>query len=265
MVLQIYALLIAALVLAPIAVVVAVSLSSSQFLTFPPPGLSVQWYTAAYQNDTFMSALETSLLVGLCVSALSSTIGVMAALGIRASQRRFAKMLRTFFLAPLALPTIVLGIAILALYQTIGVRSSPVTMALGQALIGIPYVVRLTLSGLSGVDTTIERAATNLGASPWRRFWRVTFPLARGGIVAGAIFSFIVSLDDVNIALFLSDIHTTTLPVALFSYVEQNADPLGTAVASFMVLLAVAAMFLADRLVGIEWLFGLRSARARNV
>jgi putative spermidine/putrescine transport system permease protein len=87
---------------------------------------------------------------------------------------------------------------------------------------------------------------------------RVTFPLIRHGILAGALFSFIVSLDDVNIALFLSDVHTTPLPVQLFSYIEQNADPLGAAVASILVLLASLAILICDRIVGIEWLFGIK-------
>jgi putative spermidine/putrescine transport system permease protein len=90
----------------------------------------------------------------------------------------------------------------------------------------------------------------------------VTFPLIRHAVLAGLLFSFIVSLDDVNIALFLSDTHTTPLPVQLFSYIEQNADSLGAAAASLLVLLACAAVFICDRLVGIEWLFGAKQRSA---
>ena len=91
----------------------------------------------------------------------------------------------------------------------------------------------------------------------------MTFPLIRHGIIIGAIFAFIVSVDDVNIALFLSDVRTSPLSVTLFSYIEQNADPLGAAVSSLLVLIAVVLLAIADRMVGIGWLFGIRDGKGR--
>jgi putative spermidine/putrescine transport system permease protein len=160
------------------------------------------------------------------------------------------------------LPTVLIGLSLMQLYQSLGIRASVLTVTLGQLLIACPYVIRLVLASFNGIDPRLERAASILGANPIRVFWHVTFPLIRHGVLAGLLFSFIVSLDDVNIALFLSDVHTTPLPVQLFSYIEQNADSLGAAAASLLVLLACGAVFICDRLVGIEWLFGAKQRSA---
>jgi putative spermidine/putrescine transport system permease protein len=222
--LTIYVAIVSALVIAPIAVVLIVALNTSNFLSFPPAGLSFRWFaqvTSEPMNNAVSSALQT------------------------------------FFLSPLMLPTVVIGLALMQFYNTLEAPASLLTVTLGQLLIAVPYVIRLVLASFAGVDLKVERAAAILGANPAQVFWRVTFPLIRHAALAGALFSFIVSLDDVNIALFLSDVRTTPLPVQLFSYIEQNADSIGAAAASILVLLACVTVFICDRLVGIEWLFGI--------
>jgi len=255
-----YVALMTVVILLPIAVVLLTSLTSDAFIAFPPRGLSLKWYAAVLASSTWVDSLKLSLVIGTMVTVFALLCGVPAALALRAREGWVSVALQTFFMSPLMLPTIIIGLAVLQFYQSISARPSAVTVAAGQALIAMPYVIRLVLGSLSGLDPNLERAACILGANPWTTFRRVTFPLIRQGIVAGALFSFIVSLDDVNIALFLSDIHTTPLPVQLFSYIEQNADPLGAAVASLLVLLALALIVVCDRIVGIEWLFGIKQA-----
>ncbi len=248
------------LILLPIAIVVLTSLTNADYISFPPQGLSLKWYAEVLSDPSWMRSLRTSLAIAALVTGIALLGGVTAALGLRLARGAWAAGLQILFLSPLMLPTIIIGLAVLRFYQSVGMPASVLTVALGQAVVATPYVIRLVLASLTGADPNIERAARNLGASRWRTFWRVTFPLARHGIVAGALFAFIVSLDDVNIALFLSDVHTTPLPVALFSYIEQNADPLGAAVASLLVFLALILRVVCDRAVGIERLFGLKSA-----
>jgi putative spermidine/putrescine transport system permease protein len=246
-------------ILLPIVIVVLTSLTNADYISFPPHGLSLKWYAEVLSDPSWMRSLRTSLAIAALVTGIALLGGVTAALGLRLARGAWAAGLQILFLSPLMLPTIIIGLAVLRFYQSVGMPASVLTVALGQAVIATPYVIRLVLASLTGADPNLERAARNLGASRWRTFWRVTFPLARHGIVAGGLFAFIVSLDDVNIALFLSDIHTTPLPVALFSYIEQNADPLGAAVASLLVFLALILMVVCDRAVGIERLFGLKS------
>ncbi len=137
-------------------------------------------------------------------------------------------------------------------------KASLFTVTLGQLLIACPYVIRLVLASFNGIDPRLERAASILGANQFRVFWHVTFPLIRHAVLAGLLFSFIVSLDDVNIALFLSDTHTTPLPVQLFSYIEQNADFSRSSCRFIIGVIRLRAVFICDRLVGIEWLFGVK-------
>lgn len=255
--LTVYVTVISALVIAPIAVVLIVALNTTNFLSFPPAGFSTRWFAQVMSEPMWRDSLWLSLQIGAAVAILSTALGVATALGLRAVSNTWSSALQTFFLSPLMLPTVVIGLALMQFYQSAGIRASLVTVSLGQVLIAVPYVIRLTLASFAGVDVRVERAAAILGASPFRVFWQVTFPLIRHAALAGALFSFIVSLDDVNIALFLSDVRTTPLPVQLFSYIEQNADSVGAAAASVLVLLACLAVLICDRLVGIEWLFGI--------
>lgn len=250
----------AVLVILPIAVVIGASLSESAYLTFPPEGLTLKWYGETLGTSLWIDSFWLSLEIGLMVAVLTTSIGVPAAIALRNMRGPLANVLQMLFLSPLMLPTILIGLSLLQFYQKVGIATSAITVTLGHTIIACPYVIRLVLASFAGVDPNLERVASILGAGPIRRFLRVTFPLIRHGILAGALFSFIVSLDDVNIALFLSDVHTTPLPVQLFSYIEQNADPLGAAVASILVLMASVAILVCDRLVGIEWLFGIKQS-----
>lgn len=254
-----YNVLLGVLIVLPIVIVVLSSFTGANYTAFPPPSWGVKWYVAALGNADVVGALETSVAVAVLMTAISVVAGVGAALGLRRLRGSAGSAAQTFFLSPLMLPTVVMGIALLQTFQAMGLTGSVATIAVGQAVIGIPYVVRLTLASAAGVDEGLERAARSLGASSLQVFFRITLPLIRQGIIAGVLFSFITSLDDVNIALFLSGVHTTPLSVWIFSYIEQNSDPLASAVSAVLVVVAAAAILIADRLVGLDWLFGLRS------
>lgn len=253
-----YVAFIAFLTITPIVIVIVTSLNSVAFLSFPPAGMSLQWYGEVLTNPMWSGSLWLSVKIGAAVAVLSTVLGLIAALGLRALDNAASSALQTLFLSPLMLPTVLIGLALMQFYHSIDVQASVLTVTLGQMLIAVPYVIRLVLASFAGIDPRLERAASILGANSWRVFRNVTFPLIRHAVLAGMLFSFIVSLDDVNIALFLSDIHTTPLPVQLFSYIEQNADSLGAAVSTLLILLACIAVFICDRLVGIEWLFGAK-------
>ncbi len=253
-----YVFVMSLLIVAPIAVVVAGAFSGDGSLAFPPRSLSTQWFAQVFADPQWRTSLVLSLKIGASTAVLSTLIGTLAALGLRAMQGPLATALQTLFMSPLMLPTILIGLALLQVFQDMALGASVMTVTLGHTLIACPYVIRLVLASFSGMDSTLERAAASLGARPYRVFGHITLPLIRHGVLAGALFSFIVSLDDVNLALFLSDVRTTPLPVQLFSYIEQNADPLGAAVATVLVALAAGLMLICDRIVGIEWLFGIK-------
>ena len=141
-------------------------------------------------------------------------------------------------------------------YTMVGITRTPLALVCGHLVITVPYVIRLVSASLAGFDRSLELAAMNLGASPWQAFRRVTVPLVRPGIVAGATFAVIVSFDDVSVALFLAGPHSTTLPVRIFSYIEQTMDPLATAVCSVLIVIALAAVIVIERSVGLGRMFG---------
>ena len=255
-----YVALMVVLMVLPIAIVLLTSLTPDAFLSFPPHGFSTRWYRDVIGDDDWRSAIVTSLQVGTLVVVLAMLIGVPAAIGLRHAQGAMATSLQTFFLSPLMIPSLVIGLAILRFYTTLDLAASALSVALGQALIAIPYVVRFVLASLAGVDPALDRAARILGSGRWRTFHTVTLPLIRHGLIAAALFSFIVSVDDVNIALFLSDVHVSPLSVQLLGYVQQSADPRGAAVASLLMIVAFVLIFVCDRIAGIDWLFGIRKA-----
>jgi putative spermidine/putrescine transport system permease protein len=258
--LTVYVAVMTALVLLPIVMVLLVSFTASDYIVFPPPSLSLEWYGTVFSDPQWTEALWLSIRIATLVTALSLALGVPAALGLRSGTGLAAAAAQTLFLSPLMVPTIVIGFALLRVFSMLHIGASALTVAIGQTILAIAYVTRLVLSSLAGVDPKLESAAAILGSSPWRTFWTVTFPLIRHGIIVGGLFSFIVSVDDVNIALFLSDVRTAPLSVTLFSYIEQNADPLGAAVSSLLVLIAIVLLAISDRIVGIGWLFGIRNA-----
>ena len=262
-ILTVYTTVITALVLLPILIVLLISFTASDYIIFPPPGFSLEWYRTVLSDPQWTTSLRLSLKIATIVTAFSLLLGVPAALALRSGSGFLATAMQTLFLSPLMVPTIVIGFALLRVFSMVDIRASALTVAVGQTVLAMAYVVRLVLASLAGVDSKLENAAAILGSGPWRTFWTVTFPLIRHGIIVGALFSFIVSVDDVNIALFLSDVRTSPLSVTLFSYIEQNADPQGAAVSSLLVIIAVLLLAIADRIVGIGWLFGIGNGRSR--
>jgi putative spermidine/putrescine transport system permease protein len=120
----------------------------------------------------------------------------------------------------------------------------------------LPYSIRTVLASLARMDPALEEAAMTLGASRWTAFWQVTLPLIKPGIVAGMAFAFILSFDDIAITLFLVDANTSTLPVAILSYLQYNFDPSIAAISSISILLTLALAFVLERIFGLQKLLG---------
>lgn len=252
------------LLVLPVVVIVASAFNAGATPAFPPDGFSLRWFEAFAADQAFVDAAISSLVIAGVASVLSVTVGLPAALWVSRTRSRLGVVMEAFLLSPLMLATIVLGVAILQVLVVVGVPTSPLAISLGHTIIGTPYVARLVLASLAGAPGECERAARSLGAGPLRAFTSITLPLARSGVVAGGLFALLVSLDDVNIALFLSDVNTTTLPVRTLSYIEQNADPLASAVSAVMVFVVLGFMMIADRVFGIDRMFGLPEAEANR-
>jgi putative spermidine/putrescine transport system permease protein len=153
-------------------------------------------------------------------------------------------------------PGIVIGISLLVALAAIDVREAPVRLVLAHVLVVMPYSMRTVLASLSQVDDALEEAALTLGATPLTAFFLVTLPLIRPGVIAGAVFSFIVSFDDVAVSLFLIDARTGTLPIAIMSYLEQNFDPSIAAISSLLIFVTLPLALGLERFFGLKRLLG---------
>src|SRR5829696_796796 len=229
------------LVLGPILIVLVTAFSPTEFFVFPPPSLSLRWFHAFFENESLRDAFLRSLWLAALSCAVATVLGTMAALAI-ARRRGFAfTILQGLFLAPLIF------------FKLIGGIPEFPGLVIAHAILGTPFVVRAVSASVLAVDPVLEEASQSLRAGPFRTFLLVTMPLIWPGIVAGALFAFILSLGELNTALFLTGPGVTTLPIEIFSYLQFQGGQLVIAAASAVqVGLIVVLVVAVERLVGLR-------------
>jgi putative spermidine/putrescine transport system permease protein len=242
----------ACFIAAPIFVVVVTSFGRSAILEFPPSAWSFAWYGRALARTEFQSAALNSFWIATITTVIATPIALAAAFAIVRGRFPGRNAIQIFLMAPLVVPSIVIGLAILVFAAAIGVRVVEERLVAAHILITFPYLVRTIVASLSRVDPLAEEAARTLGANAIRAFWYVTLPALFPGLVAGMIFAFIVSFDNVSISLFLASARTTTLPLSILSYVETNLDPSVAAVSTLLVFLSLVTALLLERMVGLR-------------
>ena len=245
-----------ATLLAPVAVVALISFSADSFIVFPPSGYSLRWYSQLFANEAMMRGLRLSLMLAGIVTLASLAIGVPAAFAIARGLVPGAGALKAFFLAPLLLPTLVLGLALLMALQPWKLTATLPGLALGHMTVTIPFVIRFMTTAFATLPDDVEAAAASLGASPWRVVKRVTLPLALPGLAASAFLAFLLSFDEVVISLFLSGPRASTLPVEMVRYVEGRTDPLIAALSVILVAGTVAVVLIVERIAGVVRVVG---------
>lgn len=240
-----------AFLFAPVFVVVTISFSADNFIIFPPSGWSLRWYERLFAHRQLMAALQLSLKLAAIVAMLSLLLGVPAALALTKGSFRGREALKNFFLAPLMLPTLVIGLALLLAFQPFKLVATLPGLVLAHLSVTLPFVVRMMTTTFSTLPDDIEAAAATLGASPWRVFLRVTLPLAAPGLAASGALAFLLSFDETVISLFVSGPRAATLPVEMVRYVEGRTDPLVAALSAILVVGTVAIVIAVERLVGL--------------
>lgn len=238
--------------LAPLVVVIGVSFSESQFIAFPPTGLSLRWYQQVLSSSAYLSAGAISLQIAIAVTIAATLIGGAAAIAIHRRQLPGSELLAMVFLSPLVLPTIIYAIGMLMFWSAAFGPVSIFTLALSHTVIAIPYVVRTTLAVLSESDPFLEEAARTMGANRLQRLWFVVVPQCIPGLGAGAFFAFNISFDEAVLSLFLRKPGLTTLPVQIYGQLEFSPDPSVAAVSTIMIALTIVLLVLIDRLLGLQ-------------
>lgn len=243
-----------AFLLLPLAVIVLFAVNDAPFIDFPPRGFTLRWIEKFLTSPDFMGALWVSLRIALVVVAIATTIGTMAALALVRGGLPGAELLQALFLSPLMVPALLTGLAVFQLFYLTELGRGEPALIVAHVAITTPYVVRAVTATLRNFDRSLERAAASLGATPAAVFREVTLPLIRPGIIAGAVFAFIISFDQFEVSLFLVEPDGVTLPIFLFNYLRFSFDPTlaAASLVSLALAVAVAAVAVVERLVGLQ-------------
>ena len=228
--------------LLPILVVVGSALGDTAYLSFPPHGLTLRWFAAAVADPRYFGAFLTSLGVASSSTALSLLLGLPAAYALARYRFPGRRAMEVAITMPLVLPALVLSIALTLLFSRIGFTAGTPRLVLAHVVLCAPYVVRVALPVIQRLDPALEEAAGNLGASPLAAFLLVVLPAIRPGAIAAATLAFVVSFDEIDLAIFLADPRAPTLPVVIYSAVQLGIEPTVGAVSALLVLLAIVGM-----------------------
>ncbi len=242
------------ILLAPMAIVILAGLNAGDHLSFPPEGLSFRWIIAFFNSDIFLPAYGFSLVVALVTMVFSTVLGTTISIFLVRSRFAGREFMRAFFMSPLMLPGIVLGLALYLFYISSGIgliRTIP-GLIIGHILVTCPYVIGTVSAALVGFDTSLEEAARSLGAGRLHTFRKITLPVIAPGIVAGSVFSFIVSFGQFDVSLFLTPPNSTPLPMALYVSLRYTFEPTAAAAGIFAIFLVVVSMLITARLANLK-------------
>ena len=209
----------------PVAVVVLLSFNASQFGSFPMTGLSLRWFVELAHNDAILRAFRTSLVLGSLTAVISTTLGVLASLAI--------------LIAPILVPEVVLAVALLLFLNFLSLNKTFALLLFGHVIFTLPFVVLVVQARLVSIRRDIEEAAMSLGASPRQTFFSITLPLLLPAILAGALFAFTISFDDITGTLFWKPGGVETVPTQIFAMLRNSISPEINALGTVMILLTV--------------------------
>jgi len=232
----------------PLLVVVPLSFTDSQFLMFPIPALSTRWYAVVLGSAVWAEAFANSALIALLTTALATTLGTLAAVGITTTRFHGQAIVMAMLVSPLFVPVIVAAVGLFYVYAQLGLSASYAGLVLAHTMLALPFVFLTVLATLSGYDRTLTRAALILGATPLQTFRLVMLPVIRPGVVAGALFAFVTSLDEVVVTLFVGAPSIRMLSREILNGSQENLSPAIAAVATLLILFSAVLMAIVEAL-----------------
>ena len=238
----------------PVLIVVPMSFSSASSLRFPPESLSLRWYLEVFNDERWVLAIRTSLILAALSSTLALALGSLAAYGITRGRFRGKQLLQSNFISPLIIPSVVVAVALYFALARVGLLGSFTGLLVGHTLLGVPYVLLIMTVAIRSFDIRIEQVAFTLGASWFTMFRRVLIPNLLPSIAAAWIFAFVTSFDEVVITTFIAGTYET-VPKRMFNDLVLQVNPSITAIAALLIFVSVTLMALAG------WL--ARRGRAR--
>ncbi len=239
-------------ILAPLLVTVAISISDTRYVVFPPRGFTLNWYMKVLQDADFQASLAFSCLLAVGATLGALLLGVPAAFAVVRHQFPGRDAVAAALLSPLVFPVLITGVALLQLFAFMRSDNVSLNMLIAHVLVTMPYVVRTVAASLTLADTALEDAARTLGAGRWRVFHRITIPQIAPGLAAGALFAFMVSFDNFPISLWLADAQHNPMPLLVFQMIDNVFEPSVAAISTLMMLLAMVIVLALERLTGLQ-------------
>lgn len=241
-----------AVLVAPMLVVVLISFDAREYISFPPAGLSLRWYQALWRNAQIVDAAVVSLRVALAVTLGCLALGVPAAYALVRGTFGGRSAATAFVVSPQMMPGLVIGVSILFFGAYFAFRASHLMLVASLTVFCLPFVIRIVMARLAGLDPSLEEASAGLGASRLQTFARVTLPQAMSGVLAATAVVFIEAFDNVTVALFTASPRGRPFSVELYYLVQYDSSPLVAAVSAFEIGLAILVVVVASRTVGLE-------------
>ena len=220
----------------PIVMLIPLSIDPSPFIRFPPQGVTLHWYVEYLTTKKWIDSTILSLEVAAGASLIATVLGTLAAIGLVRGGFAARRAIALLLISPMLLPLVVVAIAIYGVYAALGLVGRPVGLILAHAVLAVPFVLLNVTAALQAVPRAYEEAAMSLGAMPLVVLARVTLPLIWRGVAAGGVFAFVISFDEVVIAMFLSSTTAITLPKRMFDGIFYDLSPVLAAISVILVL-----------------------------
>jgi putative spermidine/putrescine transport system permease protein len=238
-------------VLLPAVVVCIAAFSDRAVLVFPPSGFSLRWFAQALAYEDFQTGFRNGVIVMLWSSSIALVAGAGLAIALHRYEFPAKRLLVALLLAPLVVPHFTLGLGFLILAAQLGVARSFGLVVACHVVLVLPFVLRSVLVSLANIDARLELAAQSLGAPPGRVLRSVTLPLLAPGLLGGWLFAAILSFNEFTASLFVTAQRTQTLPVAMYNYVREYADPSMAALSAVYIAVTALLLVLANRFLGL--------------
>jgi ABC-type spermidine/putrescine transport system permease subunit II len=230
------------LLITPIVIVCVLAFSGQGYLRFPPESYSLRWFAAFFGDTRWRQSLWSSVSIALVACVISTVFGFLAAYAFTRSQMKAKKLILSFMLLPVIVPSVITAVAMYFLSARLGLVGNILWIGTCHAVVALPLVLLILLSAMQGVDINLERAALSLGASRTRVFLKVVLPIASPGVLSAALFAFLTSFDELIISLFLAGVRAQTLPVRIWNSLHLEIEPVIAAVSAFLIAVTGAVL-----------------------
>ncbi|RAH98139.1 polyamine ABC transporter permease [Acuticoccus sediminis] len=231
---------------APIIVIIPLSFNATPYFTFTkemlsldPSGYSTRWYDNLINSGEWTRSIQNSFFIATISAIIATTLGTLAALGLSRREMPARAAITAFLISPMIVPLIITAAALFAFYARINLSQTYFAIIMSHVVLGAPFVVITVTAALSGFDNQLIRASQSLGANQTTTFFKVILPLLTPGIVAGALFAFITSLDEVVVVLFLAGPKQVPMTVQMFGSLREEISPTILALATILVCLSI--------------------------